>query len=32
MTYKTRFTPQEHLLHQGWTLYAPQQPEPAADQ
>lgn len=21
MTYKTRFQPQEHLLHQGWVLY-----------
>ena len=21
MAYKTRFQPQEHLLHQGWTLY-----------
>jgi arginine-tRNA-protein transferase len=28
MTYKTRFLPQEHLLHQGWTLY---QPSPATD-
>jgi hypothetical protein len=28
MTYKTRFLPQEHLLHQGWTLY---QPSAAAD-
>jgi arginine-tRNA-protein transferase len=23
MTYKTRFQPQEHLQHQGWTLYQP---------
>ena len=30
MTYKTRFLPQEHLLHQGWTLYQPLAAEPGA--
>jgi arginyl-tRNA--protein-N-Asp/Glu arginylyltransferase len=31
MAYKTRFSPQEHLLHQGWTRYEPTTADAAAD-